>query len=431
MAAKAQRDYYGMRPVVNALEARLEALSEAIPKGSVVLDIGCNDGTISNTLLERGVISKSYGFDLEDILAYRRPEIVFQATNIRTHDLSTLPDADGVLMLNVLHHVIGSSVERAKEIMDYMLDRYSFVVIDLGSFTENGDWGWRRAYDKHWKNDPQMWDFLFSKAEWRFKLVRYPTQGKGERTLWKLYKKPYALENLEILQTYRRVPEAWAPAKKMIPLSDIGDTNVVDTVEFSLARSSMGDRFWIKRYCSPSRAIRSLIEMELAALAAKEIEFINSRMSVRMRAMIPIARQSDSELIFIFEPDIFGGLIVHFQDWMEFFSQQECKAACIFATRAVKPTSELTRMPLINACDFQICSAWDGLTALDFEPNNWIVRLYMGKVFSNVEQKTPPATQSPGTNKVAAEKLSRMQSIVDRLTFDMEALKRELSGPRD
>jgi len=32
-------------------------------------------------------------------------------------------------------------------------------------------------------------------------------------------------------------------------------------------------------------------------------------------------------------------------------------------------------MSLLQACDFQLCTTWDGLTALDFEPNNWLAHV--------------------------------------------------------
>ncbi len=114
MATKAQRDYYKMPAAADVLNARIDAIAETVPKGSVVLDLGCNDGSISNGLLERGAIAKSFGFDLEDIVAQRRPEFEFRAADMRTFDLSTLPDADGVLILNLLHHLVGFSRERRK-----------------------------------------------------------------------------------------------------------------------------------------------------------------------------------------------------------------------------------------------------------------------------------------------------------------------------
>src|SRR6185312_15006508 len=299
MTGKAQRDYYTMPAAGDALTARVDAIAQAMPKGAVVLDLGCNDGSISNALIARGAISKSFCFDLEDILSFRRPEIVFRAANLRRFDLSLLPDADGVLILNLLHHIVAFSKERAKEIVDTLFERYRFVILDMGSFTETGNWGWRTTYDAHWKSDAQMWDFLFANAAWRFKLLRYPTQGKGYRTLWKLYRKPYALDGLQEIETFRRTPGSWPPNKKLIPEAETADAKIVTTVSFALAQSREGDRFWTKTYLLPDRDARAKLEMRLASFAAGEMEFVNKRNACDMRVARPVAREPGGKLVFL------------------------------------------------------------------------------------------------------------------------------------
>jgi hypothetical protein len=375
MATKAQRDYYAMPAAGDVLNVRLDVLAEAIPKGSVVLDLGCNDGSISNGLLERGAIAKSFGFDLEDIVATRRPEFEFRAADIKTFDLATLPDADGVLILNLLHHLVGFSKERAKEVIDYLIGRYGFVIIDMGSFTENGDWYWRRAYDTFWKSDAEMWSFLFSTAQWRFKLLRYPTQGKGHRTLWKLYKDPYPIVDLQVIETFRRVAGTWALSKKLIPVAEVGDTAIVETVEFLLARSSRGDKFWIKQYHGPLAPMRAQLENQFAVFAAKEAALINERARRDLRTVTPVLHAPEDRLVFLFEPDVFAGTIVHFQDWPDFLTPAECKAGGVLGVRPIHLFPGLQPLKLLSACDFQLCVTWDGISALDFEPHNWLIQL--------------------------------------------------------
>lgn len=427
MAVRAQRDYYTMPAAGQVLRARVDALSEAIPKGSVVLDMGCNDGSISNALLENGTISKSHGFDLENILAHSHPGMEFHVADIKSFDLSGLPDADGVMILNLLHHIVGFTKERAKEVIDYLIERYAFVVIDMGSFTEKGDWYWRRAYDKHWKSDAEMWRFLFSKAQWRFKLLRYPTQGKGERTLWKLYKEPYAIDGLEQIDAYKRPPEAWAPAKKLIPLSEVGSSKIVPTVDFALARSSKGDKFWLKKYSSHSRQARVELEMKLAQHAVREIEAVNAMIPCDLRASCPVSVLPDGGLAFLFEPDLFGGLIVHFQDWPEFFSNQQCRAGGVLATRRIEIMTQLPRLMLVNACDFQLCSTWDGLTALDFEPNNWLIRVRVNNGPAGLADM-PPASR-PGSNAAFAAKLAEIDIALERTKAEIRELRQALLKP--
>ena len=374
MAVKAQRDYYKLASAGNVLDARVEALADAIPRSSVVLDIGCNDGSISNGLLERGAISRSYGFDLEDILKHRRPEIVFRAADIKHFDLSTLPDANGALILNVLHHIVAFSVERTKEIINTLLTRYEFVILDMGSFTEVGEWYWRRAFETNWKSDGEMWDDLFAGAAQRFKLLRYPSMGKGFRTLWKLYGKAPSHGHLDIVETFRRPPGARPSAKKLIPVAEIGATEVVDSVEFSLARSAKGDAYWLKKYLGPQRAIRADLEFSLSTHAAREAQAMASP-ACPIRVLRPLALEGEGELVFAFEPDVFSGEIVHFQNWHEFFAPQQARAAAVLGTRRIEILSELPRVMLLNASDFQVCIGWDGLLALDFEPNSWLMRV--------------------------------------------------------
>ena len=372
MATKAQRDYYTMPAAGEVLDARLDAIAQVMPKGATVLDLGCNDGSISNGLLERGAVAKSFGFDLEDIIAYRRPEIVFQPADMKTFDLAALPDADGVLILNLLHHLVGFSKKRAKEVIDALIARYPFVIIDMGSFTENGDWYWRRAYARNWKSDAEMWSFLFASAKWRFKLLRYPTQGKGHRTLWKLYRDPYPLDGLETVETFKRAPGTLN--KKLIPEAEVGDTAVVNSVEFSLARSRSGDKFWIKRYLNGSAELRAQIEGELARLAGQEALLINQRARRDLRAVEPVAVEGGT-LTFLFEPELFAGEIVHFQDWSDSFTPEQCKAGSVLGARPVPALPGRQPMKLLSACDFQICLTWDGISALDFEPYNWLTQL--------------------------------------------------------
>jgi hypothetical protein len=370
--AKAQRDYYAMPPAGDVLKARVDALADTIPPGSVVLDIGCNDGSVSNALVERGAISKSFAFDLEDILVHHRPEIVFRKANLRHFDLAQLPDADGAMILNLLHHIVAFSKDRAKEIVETLLDRYAFVILDMGSFTEQGNWGWRQTYDTHWKSDAQLWEFLFANAAWRFKLLRYPTQGKGFRTLWKLTKTPYALDGLEEIDTFRRTPGLWPEKKKLIPAGETAETKIVTTVDFALARSSRGDKFWIKKYLQADRDVRARLEMRLANFAADEAAFVNERTPVDLRVARPVVHQPGGRLIFPFEPDLFAATVVHVQDGAQFLTPEQSRAGHVLATRSLELSRDFPRMSLLQACDFQLCTTWDGLTAIDFEPNNWL-----------------------------------------------------------
>jgi hypothetical protein len=105
------------------------------------------------------------------------------------------------------------------------------------------------------------------------------------------------------------------------------------------------------------------------------MEFVNTRTEAGMRVARPIAVQPEGKLVFPFEPDLFAAEVVHFQDWAAFFDPAVSKAGNVLATRSIELSKDFPRMSLLQACDFQLCTTWDGLTALDFEPNNWLAHV--------------------------------------------------------
>lgn len=375
----AQRNYYQLPSAATVLNDRISALRETIPLGSVIIDIGCNDGTISDALVGSGHARAAHCYDLENIMAVQRPEISFQEMDLYSADLSSLPPANGVLLLNVLHHIIGRSVERAREIINYLLNRYEFLIIDLGSCSEKGDWGWRRTYDQHWPSDAELWNDLFAEAEWRFKLLRYPTQGNGHRVLWKLCRRGYQLSKLTPVSSYRRNAAAWPADKRICEITGpvAASADFVDTVVFGKAQSPQKDWFWTKRYLDRSGPLRAEMEWKLSAHAAEALTYLNKRIGKeykKMRVCKPVGLDSDGTLYFPLAPDLQPTDVVHFQDWAKFFTENEVHR---LSGLAAKQTSFLNfdHVQLGNLCDFQAAHAWDGITLLDFEPNLWLVQV--------------------------------------------------------
>lgn len=376
MAHQAQRDYYKLHSASGVIKDRIDALKGAIPLGSTILDIGCNDGTISNALLERGIIRHSYCFDLEDIVAEKREGLTFQTANLVSLDLATLPNADGVLLLNILHHIIGRSPQRARDIIDQLLIRYKFVIVDLGSFSEKGDWAWRRAYDKTWQSDAELWNDIFAPAASRFKLLRYPTQGSGHRVLWKLYRDSVQPRNLRSVATYKRTPGIWPKDKQLHQVdNDKGlPENLVHSVVFEKAISEQKDIFWIKRHVGRNAAVRLEIEMELSNKAREAVKSLQDNRQFRdVRTVQPLNAKANHELHFAFEPDLFEAKPVHFQDWSLLLDSADARTAFGVACRGIFHRN-LPRTQLLFLCDFQATRAWDGLALLDFEPNQWVIR---------------------------------------------------------
>lgn len=382
-ARKAQRGYYHLASAAKVLEGRIDALACSIPTGSTILDIGCNDGTISSALIDRGVLKKAYGIDLENIIAHERPEFEFIEGDIRAMDIASLPDADGVLLLNVLHHLIRSSRKRAQEILDGLLQRYKFVFIDLGSFSEEEDRGWRRAIGRHWNSDAEMWDSLFQKAAWRFKLLRYPAQDGGHRVLWKLYHTPYELREFSVVQSFVKTPGSWPGDKALLPIGDVNELSKppAGRVIFEKIISAQRDIFWVKRYLPPLRPGVASMEYEIWRAVKKNLEErkLSSEKKFAHLAVSELVEFPDPRVVCaIYEPDILASAAVHFQDWIKFFDASDAYLLGAFAARTIS-MRDLRRVKIIHICDFQAVSAWDGIKLIDFEPNFWARRFLLDK----------------------------------------------------
>lgn len=179
------RDYYALPFMSAALPARLTAIERATPPHAAVLDIGCHDATISRHLLSAGRARSAVCVDRAPLSEPPLPEMRFlraDARNLRYGDLGTF---DLALLLNVLHHVVHESVPAATELVRSVVDVASVVLIEMGSFTEHGPWGWRRTYNEYWQDDAAMWSDLFGAVP-RHRVLQYPGMGGGSRTMWQL-----------------------------------------------------------------------------------------------------------------------------------------------------------------------------------------------------------------------------------------------------
>lgn len=213
MSAQAQSGYYTMPPVARTLNQRVAAIADHIPPGVSIVDIGCNDGTILKALKSKW--SQAIGLDLEDIRSFKKFE--FKKGNINHKKTSeSLPPSDITLLLNILHHVIGSrGIDRAREIVEERFQRSLCLFVDLGSFTERGKWGWRREYDEIAGSDEELLGQLFGDLP-REAILEYPTQGQGTRTLWML---KHSLPG----RMYRRTVAAMPHKKRLVTVKDWND----------------------------------------------------------------------------------------------------------------------------------------------------------------------------------------------------------------
>ena len=182
-----QRGYYRYPFVAEVLGARANAIRSVTPRGSRLLDLGCNDGTISSVLLKSGYASSSLGVDFEDTRRAFPPSFSFLAADLRTLELSPLPNVDVILCLNVVHHLILHGTSFARSFMAALSKKAGVVLCDFGSLTVRGDRPepWETAMRATWKSDEECWADLFAPFKTRRALLTYPFQN-GRRVLWKL-----------------------------------------------------------------------------------------------------------------------------------------------------------------------------------------------------------------------------------------------------
>ena len=375
MTLRAQHDYYKLPSAASVLERRIEALAGAIPVGSVILDLGCNDCSISNALVRRGIVSHAFAYDLEDIRQEIHPEVTFTVSDLMEISVSELPAADGVIILNVLHHLIARSPEMAKSLLHSLLFRYKFVVLDMGSFSENGDWGWRKNFDALWSSDPEMWEDLFSSVSFKFKLLRYPTQGNGHRVLWKLCRQGYEVASIESCEKFLKVPGSYSSDKQLIQVSELNESDLENAgnVYFEKIITPQRDLFWRKTYTSADKFRLVQIEYALTQACNKALSSYGCR---SISGVInPIMKPVGDSLLYIFEPDLFSGNSVHYQDWLDNFGLSETQDLLRLSAWPIEFQSFSSKIQLLNLTDFQAIRCWDGLKLLDFEPNVWVREL--------------------------------------------------------
>jgi hypothetical protein len=389
----AQRGYYELRSARSVLSERVQAIAASMPAQSVILDIGCNDGSISAKLIDLGKAKKSYCIDLENILTHSRAGMEFIEADILSLNIEDLPEANGVLLLNVLHHLIRRSPSKAVNLLNSLLARYEFVFVDIGSFSEEGDRGWIRAYRRRWSSDAEMWSTLFEKAAWRFKLLRYPAQG-GHRVLWKLYGQPYELTKYSLVERYVKTPGSWPDNKALVPIGISEDLSERSTsgVVFEKIISDREDLFWVKRYLGLRHAIVVELEYKIwnaasAALFERKNKSGGAYREISTYQLVPFP--GDNAVCAIYEPELINTATVHFQDWVKFFDASETHQLSAFGAAGVQ-FENFRRVKIIHLCDFQAAKTWDGIKLIDFEPNIW-VRHFMGRTLKREKNITDNA----------------------------------------
>ena len=335
-----QKGYYGYRFVPDVLEKRLAAFEEILPRGSRLIDLGCNDGTISLLLMERGYASSSFGIDFEDIRIAKPPQFTFVPADLRHFDLASLPEVDVVLCLNVIHHLCIHGIDFARDFMAGLATRAGTVICELGSLTARIEAPWLTAMQSEWQTDQQCWADLFQGYAWRRPLLTYPFQH-GRRVMWKLVSEkeaPYAFEVLDTSQTEE---------------SEIR----------RLRRSGTTELFWGKAY----RGSRSAqIYAEARSLVFR---YLKDR---PFDCLLPLVTDPLHGDIYAFDAELVTTSPLPWKDAYKTMNAAEYEEGMRFGAQVMH---DLQNFPLDMLYDFQVARTSRGLTFLHFEPNALAVKM--------------------------------------------------------
>ncbi len=345
-----QAGYYGYQFVPEVLALRLAPLRGCIPAQSRLIDLGCNDGTISLALLESGNAASSLGIDFKDIRRAENPAFSFIAADMRQFDLATLPEVDAILCLNVVHHLWKNGIDFARDFMRQLSLKAGTVICEMGSLTARLDpatfnTSWLEAMRAQWRTDHECWADLFRPYVWRRPLMTYPFQN-GRRTMWKL--------------TTAREPE-YEFEVVSAALSSDGSTR-------QLRRKGTAELFRSKLRSTPEDPPAHAARHALMAFLK----------DCPHDCLLPMAGHPEHGEVYAWDEEVAAGPVLTPQDAAQALPAAEYREVLAFAGQSI---GTLGDYPLDMLFDFRVARTGRGLTFLDFRPNGYAAKM-LGGVYS-------------------------------------------------
>jgi SAM-dependent methyltransferase len=340
-----QKGYYGYQFVPDVLLQRIKVLQSVLPLGSRLVDLGCNDGTISLILLKDGHAASSVGLDFEDVRRLKPNSFAFISADLRQFDLRTLPEVDVILCLNVIHHLCKNGIDFAREFMALLSERAGTVICEMGSLTAvidetKFDASWLHALKAEWQTDQQCWADLFRRYRWRRPLLTYPFQF-GRRVMWKLVTDREQEYGFDLLD----------------------ETNSAETTIRRLRRTGTQELFWAKAYHGRRCATRT----NSARRAIRE-----HLKDAPHECLLPLETRKDYGDVYAFDPELAMATTVSASETFNVLSSSEYREVLDFAARTVPG---LDNFPIDVVCDFRVARTERGLSFFHFEPSDLALTL--------------------------------------------------------
>jgi SAM-dependent methyltransferase len=324
-----QRGYYGYEFVRDVVAQRVNAIRLVLPKRSRLIDLGCNDGTISNVLILSGYAASSIGVDFEDTRRWMLPEFSFVATDLRHFDVNSMAAVDVILCLNVVHHLCLNGLDFARSFMRSLSTKAGSVICDMGSLTATAaiTSPWAKLMRSTWARDEDCWADLFRPFSWRRPLLTYPFQH-GRRVLWKLatsIEPPYEYEVVAARGSVRK-----------------------------LRRAGTEEYFWAKS--SPELASTAAHASRLMLAFLKDSPF---------DCLLPMQRHPTYGEIYPYDPEVENGVAVSFAGSRDLLPQDDYARVLGFASQEVP---SFGNRPLHEVCEFKAVKTSRGVTFFGFAP---------------------------------------------------------------
>jgi hypothetical protein len=351
---KLQHNYYENTHAKNTIQSRIDSIKEHTDMHMSVLDIGCNDGSISKNISNRIV-----GVDLEKVAPFK---VIVK--DLSKDSFVDLPQTDVFLCLNILHHI----QNRANELIDHLLENHLFGFIDMGSVTEKGEWNWLKKLKEKYNSDDELFKDLFRNAYYE-KILEYPAQG-GTRKLFKIWKKDniFKIENV-----YRRNVAGSANKKKLIEVSSLSDKKEIISIDDNMLCPYVcffkigikNDLFWAKKHLGNTVYNSAPSKKELLDQFLKTLPY---------NIQTPLFRHPQFGEIYKYEDNLFKGKALHLNHVYKYneLTESEIQYVESFAETVID-IEGFKNLKIKELVDFQTIKTEKGLTFIDFDLNPGIL----------------------------------------------------------